>query len=452
MKMDHFTLAPTYSLDKMVLGDSIKNILSSALERVDPYQSVMVNLEKQYKNQIDHKDGNRRIIIISFGKAAIPMARAAVDFFDNQDVRGVIVTKHPDVIKMGNLEVIKAGHPTPDRNSVRAAKKIERILTQSNEQDMVVFLISGGGSSLLTHPSGSISLMDMQRLTSLLLLSGATINDINCIRRHIDRIKGGGLLKYGQANEIHSFILSDVIGNKLEDIASGPTSVDPTTFNDAWEIIEKFGISETIPGSIKDHLLKGVGNHIPETAKSINMENKVIHNQIIGCNRDAALAAMNRAKQEGFHSTVIASDLIGEASLVGQQLADILIDAISSGNTTNQPVCYIAGGETTVTVNGDGLGGRNMEVALGAVEKLAGQKSIALLTFATDGEDGKTDSAGAIVTGETHARAMALDMHAGKYLMTNDSYNYFKRLKDLVVVGPTQTNVNDLNFLFTGLH
>ncbi|MBN2256390.1 MAG: DUF4147 domain-containing protein [Anaerolineaceae bacterium] len=432
------------------MGESIKRILCSALEVVDPYRAVMVNLENTFdKSRI--YDGKRKIIIISFGKAAIPMAQAAVDFFDKQKTDGLVVTKHPDILRVGNLDVVKAGHPTPTQNSVLAAERIVRILSRSNEWDITVFLISGGGSALITQPPESIRLLDLQRLTNMLLKSGASIKDVNCIRRHIDRIKGGGLLNYCQSKEIYSFILSDVIGNQLEDIASGPTSIDPTTYNDAWKIIKEFGITESIPQSIKEYLLKGVNNLIPEKGILIKTKEKNIHHVIIGCNKDAALAAMTRANQEGFQSTIVSTTLEGEASSAGQWLAKKLITITRSVNTFRPPICCIAGGETTVTVSGDGLGGRNLEVALGAVHKLSGQKSIALLTFATDGEDGKTDSAGAIVTGETDSRAMALGMDAEKYLANNDSYNYFKGLDDLIIVGPTNTNVNDLSFLFAGI-
>jgi glycerate 2-kinase len=442
----------SYSLNKMIMGESIKRILSAALEVVDPYRSVKTNLEKIFINKTDADGGKRRIIIISFGKAAEPMASAAIDFFENQNIQGIVVTKHPDVLRIGNLEVIKAGHPTPTQQSVRAAEKIVRILSRSNENDITIFLISGGGSSLITKPPVPISLLDIQKLTTLLLKSGASINDVNCIRRHIDRVKGGGLLKHCLSKEIYSFILSDVISNRIEDIASGPTCVDPTTFSDAWRIIQEFRISESIPKSIKEYLLKGINNQIPETIKSINTKEQIVNNVIIGCNRDAAQAAMTQAKQEGFNSTVITTKLNGEASLSGLSLAKKIITLNRSSNIINQPICCIAGGETTVTVKGDGLGGRNLEVALGAVQKLSGQKSIALLTFATDGEDGKTDSAGAIVTGETYTRAMALGLDTEKYLTNNNSYNYFKRLNDLIIVGPTHTNVNDLNLLFIGLH
>ena len=440
----------SYSFDKLNSRESIRKIISSAIKAVDPYQSVKTNLEKHFSKEKGINGRGRRVFIISFGKASVPMTQAAIDYFRNEDITGVAVTKHSDYSKINGIEIIRSSHPIPDHTSINAAKNIIKILSSSKEDDVTIFLISGGGSSLVAFPPPQIKLIDIKKITSLLLDSGATINEINCIRRHIDTIKGGGLVNFCKSRRIFSFIISDVIGNQLEDIASGPTSIDPSTFIDAWGIISKYGISESSPRSIVDYLLKGINGDIPETLKSIDPRTNHIDNIIIGCNKDAAQAAVTQARMVGFQSKVITTSLIGEASKAGQWLAHQIIESNKSKSSVS-PICWVAGGETTVKIKGKGIGGRNLEVALGAVKPLSSQKSSVLITFATDGEDGKSYSAGAIVTGDTYLRSLGAGLSIEKSLQNNDSHNFFDKLGDLFITGPTQTNVNDLDFLFMGI-
>jgi hydroxypyruvate reductase len=307
------------------------------------------------------------------------------------------------------------------------------------EEDTLVCLISGGGSALVTAPY--VPLEDLQTLTSLLLSSGAPIDEINTLRRQLDRVKGGGLAR-GTRAKIISLILSDVIGNSLEAIASGPTVPDPTTKVDAIAILKKYNLEEKVPGSILDILLSVPSLALTSSGRAINAR---VQNIIVGDNKLAAQAALKQAEQEGFQAEILTNELQGEARDAGRDVAQRL--RAESVNRT-RPFCLIVGGETTVTIRGYGKGGRNQELALGAVEELRGVENVMLITLATDGDDGPTDAAGAVVTGESAQRAAAQGLDAVDHLSRNDSYRFFEKLGDLLKTGPTGTNVNDLTFLF----
>jgi glycerate 2-kinase len=346
--------------------------------------------------------------------------------------------------------VIEGGHPIPDARSLHAGERVLEFVSSLHEDDTLVCLISGGGSALVTAPYEGISLEDMQLLTSLLLSSGARIDEINILRRQLDRIKGGGLARATKA-KIISLILSDVIGNPLEAIASGPTVLNPTTTVHALEILKKYQIENRTPYSILAHL-QGVPSGplaaVPQGRFAEDGGASVVgrvQNIIIGDNRLASRAALEQAEHEGFHAEILTNELQGEARAVGRELAHNLRVSIS---TKPHPFCSIAGGETTVTIKGDGKGGRNQELALAAVDELAGLKDVMFIALATDGDDGPTDAAGAVVTGESARRAESLGLRATDYLSRNDAYPFFDTLGDLLNTGPTGTNVNDLIFLF----
>jgi hydroxypyruvate reductase len=321
-----------------------------------------------------------------------------------------------------------------------AGQRVLDFVASLHEEDTLVCLISGGGSALVTAPYEGISLEDMQSLTSILLSSGAQIDEINTLRRHLDRIKGGGLARATKA-KVMSLILSDVIGNPLEAIASGPTAPDPTTREDALAILKKYNLKNEVPNPIpqfleSDRLLWEFQE------QTLGLQN--VHNVIIGDNKLATRAALKQAEHEGFHTEILTNELQGEASEVGLELARHLRVSIL---TKTRPFCLIAGGETTVTIKGNGKGGRNQELALSAVNELAGLENVMLITLATDGDDGPTDAAGAVVTGESAQRAKALGLRAADYLSRNDAYPFFDALGDLLKTGPSGTNVNDLIFL-----
>jgi glycerate 2-kinase len=312
----------------------------------------------------------------------------------------------------------------------------------------VICLISGGGSAILVSPMDGLSLADLQDLTSTLLASGANINQINTLRKHLDRVKGGKLAKLAAPAQVASLILSDVVGDPLEAIASGPTVPDPTSYADALQILERLDILHEIPQSVFDHISKGAKGDLPENPKPGDSLFEKVHNVLVGTNLSAASAAMQQANQEGYNTLLLTTFLQGEARQVSRVLTAIARQVASNNQPISRPACILAGGETTVTLTGDGKGGRNQEMALAAVSDLAGLEQVALVTFATDGGDGPSDAAGAIVTSETLARARQLGLQPFDYLSRNDSYHFFEVLGDLIKTGPTQTNVNDLAFIF----
>jgi hydroxypyruvate reductase len=310
-------------------------------------------------------------------------------------------------------------------------------------------LISGGGSALLPSPVAGVTLPALQELTSTLLACGATINEINCLRKHLEQLKGGQMARMASPSPTAALILSDVVGDPLDVIASGPAVPDPSTFAEAIAILERYGILNQVPKPIVQHLQRGVAGEIPETPKPGDTLFHHVSTTIVGSNRQAAMAGLEQANAEGFKAGILTTYLQGEASQVGRFLAAVGKQAALTGQPISRPACLIAGGETTVTLRGRGKGGRNQEIALAAVEDLSGLDQVALVTLATDGGDGPTDAAGAVVTGKTASRARALDMQPSIYLEQNNAYPFFETLGDLLKPGPTRTNVNDLAYIFT---
>jgi len=401
----------------------ILRILSSALDAVDPADAVVRHLP----------DLRGNVYGLGIGKASIPMLMALAEVYPLSGA--LAISKHASSLDRNLFPVLLGGHPVPNMDSLRAGERALDFVSVLSEDDTLVCLISGGGSALMTAPNEGISLEDMQTLTSLLLVSGAAIDEINTLRRQMDRVKGGGLARATKANVI-SLILSDVIGNPLEAIASGPTYPNPTTSEDALAVLKKYEIEEKVPKSILNHL----GNDTMNETKIL----KGTH-VIVGDNKIAAQAAMEQAQREGFESDILTNELQGEAREVGVMLAQKLRDELS---IRNHPFCLIAGGETTVTIKGDGKGGRNQELTLAAVSELKGLDDVMLISLATDGEDGPTDAAGAVATGESAQRTESLGIDVTDYLSRNDAYHFFDGLGDLIRTGPSGTNVNDLVFIF----
>jgi glycerate 2-kinase len=408
-----------------------------------------------------HRDGNRlaigeqqydlekyaRVLVIGIGKASQPMGAAAAEILGDYLTRGILLTKTKTPDSIAGLQIMEGSHPVPDQRSIAGAQKIADLLAETTENDLVIYLISGGGSALLTLPVSGISLGDLQALTKALLACGATINEINCLRKHLSRVKGGQLARWAAPAQVAALILSDVIGDPLDVIASGPTTPDPSTFQDALEILQKYELRYQVPAPILKHLQGGTSGEIPETPKANDPLFGNINNLIIGNNDQAARAAMQQAQIEGFNSLLLTTHLQGEARQAGRMLGAILKQVAITGDPIPRPACIIAGGETTVTIHGDGLGGRNQEVALGAVVELAGLPDVMLIALATDGDDGPTDAAGAVVTGETLGRAKISGLDPLEFLIRNAAYEFFDPLEDLLKPGATQTNVNDLTFL-----
>jgi hydroxypyruvate reductase len=405
----------------------ILRILSAALNAVDPAEAV--------RKYLPSLSGN--VYGLGIGKASIPMLTALAESYPLSGA--LAISKHASSSTPNLFPVILGSHPIPDSRSLEAGTRALDFVSALSEDDTLVCLISGGGSALVTAPYEGITLEDMQSLTSQLLACGARIDEVNTLRRQLDRIKGGGLARAAKA-KIISLILSDVIGNPLEAIASGPTVPDPTTRADAAAVLKKYKIEERVPGSImdfleSDNLLSNIWEQAPR------LQNQ---NIIIGDNGLAAQAALEQAEHEGIHAEILTNELQGEAREAGVMLAKQLRGEVSK---RQRPFCLIAGGETTVTIKGNGKGGRNQELVLAAVNELRGLENVMLIALATDGDDGPTDAAGAAATGESARRAEEAGVDAADHLSRNDAYVFFEALGDLIRTGPSGTNVNDLIFL-----
>jgi hydroxypyruvate reductase len=405
----------------------ILRIFSAALEAVDPYKAVQKYLPKL----------SGRVYGLAIGKASIPMLTALAEAIPLSDA--LAISKHASIPTPNLFPVFLGSHPIPDSRSLEAGQRVLDFVSALEEEDTLVCLISGGGSALVTAPYEGITLEDMQALTSLMLACGARIDEINTLRRHLDRVKGGGLARATRAKVI-SLILSDVIGNPLEAIASGPTVPNPTTNDDALKFLKKYKLQKQVAKSIIKILESD--NLLSDTEKLASQPQS--QNIIIGDNRLAAQAAVDQAQREGIHTEILTNELQGEAREAGRDLAHRL--RVSTEQIA-RPFCLIAGGETTVTIRGNGKGGRSQELALAAVDELSGLENVFLIALATDGDDGPTDAAGAVATGKSAQRAESLGVDVADHLSRNDAYVFFDKLDDLLKTGPSGTNVNDLIFL-----
>lgn len=383
--------------------------------------------------------------MVGFGKAASPMARQFMDSLGRVIPEGILITKYGhggETAKEKRVNTWEAGHPLPDENGIKATEKIIRLLEHAEEESLVVCLISGGGSSLLVSPWAGISLSEKQTATDLLLRAGADISELNTVRKHISRVKGGRLAELASPARTISLILSDVIGDRLDVIASGPTSPDNTTFHDAMMVIERYGLKNEIPRSIIETLEKGRRGLISETPKEGSAVFQRVENIIVGSNKKAIDAAQADAVALGFQTSVVSTEIQGEARFIGKWLAKKAVGMKAS--RPGSRICLISGGETTVAVKGKGKGGRNMELALAFALEIEGIEGITFLSAGTDGTDGPTDAAGAMVDGQTIVKAKSLGLDPEEYLNNNDSYHFFKKVGGLFITGPTGTNVMDI--------
>jgi len=422
-------------------------IFNKSLLAVDPYKAVA-----SFSDTIrsTYKSGNfRKLILIGFGKAASLMSKAIEDNLGDLLTGGIIVTKYGHSEREDrNSKIItyEAGHPLPDENGLNATREIMRVLKEADKNTLVIYLISGGGSALLVAPCRNITLADKQEVTGMLLKAGADIYELNTVRKHISAVKGGRLAETAQPAAMISLMLSDVMGDRLDMIASGPTVPDKTTYNDAHIVLQKYKLENRLPSSVAEIISKGIRGLIPETPKDDDPVFQRVKNIIIGSNKMATDAAKQAAELLGYKTTVISTELSGEASIVARNLARKALEfkqALAPGDKA----CLIAGGETTVTVRGDGKGGRNTELALVFGMEIKGLSGITFLSAGTDGTDGPTDAAGAFVDGQTVATAAGAGITAGEYLKNNDSYTFFSRTGGLFITGPTGTNVMDIQII-----
>lgn len=394
-----------------------------------------------------------KIIVVGAGKAGTPMAAAIYAILGDRITAGAINVKygHLDAeLPTGPIAVQEAGHPILDEAGVSGTRRILSLLQNLTERDLVIALFSGGGSALLELPVNGVTLANMQALSDALLRAGATINQLNAVRKHLSQVKGGNLARLAAPATVISLIVSDVVGSPLDVIASGPTAPDSSTFAIAWQVLENFDLTapNRLPAAIIQHLQQGLANAIPDTPKASDPLFEKVQNVVVADNRVAAMAAAAKAAALGFHALLLSTFVEGEAREVARVLAGLTKEILTYNQPIRRPACLLVGGETTVTVSGEGKGGRNQELGLAAAIALAGYRDFLLIPLATDGSDGPTDAAGVIVEADSLFRAEKLHLNATDFLRRNDAYNFFQPLGDLLLIGPTNTNVNDLTLLF----
>lgn len=425
------------------------HIYRAALRAADARLAVL-NILKRNANRLSISEqssiidlSHGRVIVVGAGKAGAAMAQAVEEVLGDSITAGALSVKYGHTAPTEKIKLYEAGHPLPDENGVRATQAIMDLLRGMNENDLVLCLLSGGGSALLELPVPGVTLDDVRVLTNELLRSGATINEMNALRKHLSQIKGGQLARLVQPARVVSLILSDVLGSPLDVIASGPTAPDSTTFADAMAIIQKYQIRDKTPLPILDQLERGMRGEIADTPKANDPLFARVTNVIVADNRIACESAAGEANARGYVAEIISTRVEGEACEIGAQLA-------MQASQAKGPRCLIAGGEPTVKLHGHGKGGRAQELVLSAARELAGTNNIVILSAGTDGTDGPTDAAGAIADGKTLARAEAQGLDANAFLENNDSYHFFHALDDLIITGPTNTNVNDLMIALIG--
>lgn len=435
------------------LRKDAREIFDAGLKAADPDQAVRrsVKLDEQGVLTVNDRsyDLNQynRIFVVGAGKASAPMAAALEELLGSRIAEGTITTKYGHGLPLRIISLTEAGHPVPDVKGYDGTEHILELLERADGHTLVFCLISGGGSALMPLPISGITLEDKQKTTQALLECGATIHEINTIRKHISGVKGGKLAKAAYPGTLVTLILSDVIGDDLDVIASGPTVPDRSTYADCMEIINKYELIDRVPPVVSAYIERGcagVENETPKPGDPIFDKTQAV---IIGSSSLSINAAKRRADILGYNTLILSSFIEGETRDVARVHTAIIKEVLKSGNPVDKPACIISGGETTVTIHGTGLGGRNMEFVLAAAAELDGLDDILVLSGGTDGTDGPTDAAGAYAEGSTVKRALVQGLSAREYLRNNDSYHFFEALGDLIKTGPTMTNVMDLRIL-----
>jgi len=447
------------------LKENLLSIRQAALAAADPFTAVQRAIRfypvgaEQTAGRLEvggsrwQIEPRNRVWLIAAGKAAVRMAEAAAKALGQLLTGGVVVTKyhHSQGVELPScLQIYEGGHPVPDERGMAGARAIEALLSGTNPQDRVILLVSGGASALLPLPVGGVALEDLQTLTNLLLRSGAAIEELNTIRKHLDRLKGGRLAQLAAPAPLAALILSDVIGDPLDVIASGPAVPDPTTYADAIAILARRGLIHACPKAILDCLQSGAAGEIAETPKPGDVLFDNVTNTLIGSNRLAARAAAQEAERLGYHTLILTTRLEGEACEVGKMAAALAKSLVFDGDPFPPPACLILGGETTVTVRGGGKGGRNQEIAAAAAGALDGVPGVAVMALATDGTDGPTGAAGGLVDGGSAEQARQAGYDLNRALAENDTYPWLEAAGGLMITGPTGTNVNDLLVVLAG--
>jgi len=435
----------------------LAEIFRAALAAADPYYAVL-NAVSVENNCLTIGGATydlasfKRILVIGAGKATSRMAQAIESLLGSKISAGLITVKDGHALPLRFIGQVEAAHPVPNEAAMTGTQRIRQLLQAADASTLVICLLSGGASALLIFPAKGITLQDKQQLTQLLLNAGASIAELNTVRKHVSAVKGGQLAEAAYPAQLLTLIVSDVIGDQLDVIASGPTAADETTFSDAWSVIMKYALLQRMPANVADYLQRGIAGLLPETVKIADPCLAKTCNWIIASLHQALMAAKIKAEESGFHARIITDILQGEARDAAHGLAQCTRDELARMHPGEQR-CLLFGGETTVTVRGAGHGGRNQELALAFALDIEGCHGISLLSAGTDGTDGPTDAAGAIVDGDTVALARRMDIEAQDFLENNDSYGFFKRLDAMahthshLKTEPTGTNVMDIQII-----
>jgi hydroxypyruvate reductase len=435
--------------DLIELRRSARRILDVAIAAGDASHLTREALHREGRrlhvgDRVFDLDRLRRVIVVGAGKASGAMAAAVEAVLGDVPLEGLVAVKEQPPTRRPRVRAVEADHPIPDARGEAAGAEILRLVAETGPDDLVLCLISGGGSALTPSPVPGVSLPEKQAVTRLLLESGATINELNAVRKHLSRLKGGQLARAAYPAPVVALMLSDVIGDPLDVIASGPTAPDPTTYDDALAVLDRFGLRGRVPATVRAHLEAGARGDVADTPKPGDPALVGVTNVIIGNNELVIDAAVAEARRLGLTPCLLTRRIQGEAREVARMFAAILDEVARSGSPVGRPACLIAGGETTVTVRGSGTGGRCQEFALALVSELAPMRDVVVLAAGTDGSDGPTDAAGALVDPTTLSRAREAGLDVRRTLAENDSYPFFATLDDLVVTGPTGSNLMDL--------
>jgi glycerate 2-kinase len=437
------------------LREDARAIINASLSAADPVMAVKraVSLEGDKLSVVDQIiDLSRydKVLVVGAGKAGAAMSASLEEVLGDRIVAGKVVTKDDHSCPTRIVSISESSHPVPDERGVAAGKEIAAILKQHGGPKTLVFsLLSGGGSALLVGPAEGITLEDKQAVTSELLKCGADIGEINTIRKHLSSLKGGNLARLAGESKVISLIISDVVGDRLDVIASGPTVPDLSTWEDVREILQdRFGIWDNLPESVRQRVEKGLAGSLPDTLKPGEPILERVSNYIIAGNRKALDFAADKARAMGYTPLVLSSTIEGETKDIARMHAALAREIHETATPLAPPCCLISGGETTVTMGEDhGLGGRNQEFALAACLDMKGMPNTLLVSVGTDGTDGPTDAAGAWADGETAAKAKEAGMNPRQYLARHDAYHFFDKLDDLIITGPTRTNVMDVRLI-----
>ncbi len=426
----------------------LKALIQSSLDAADPAkamkQSIIRKNHQLFVNGVQYDLSQyQRIVCVGAGKASAHMAKTLEGILGRYLEGGMVIVKDGYGAKTQHVQIVEANHPLPDARGVRGTKQILKLVQSLTKQDLLIVLLSGGASSLLCAPAPGLTLTDKRRTTNLLMRSGADIHELNTVRKHLSAIKGGQLAQATSA-KILTVIMSDVMGDDLATIGSGPTVPDPTTCQEAKTILEQYEILDHVPVNVRKHLKLGIKGHVPETWKNRGRLSSRYQSITLANNQTAIAGIAKKAKQFGLRPHLLDSHLQGEAKDLGTILGAMAKDMREFGNPVRPPACLIAGGEPTVTVTGKGMGGRVQECVLAAAQELAGLTNVVVAGFGTDGTDGSTDVAGAMVDGKTVERAKKKKISIQTMLERHDSHTFFNQVGGHIITGPTHTNVNDI--------